>query len=416
MNKNDGKTWFDYLCDLSLIGLLTALFAFSTNAKNIFLPIEIFFLVTFGIRFFISRSKLSLYTVWSIGLVVLALLSTTYAPNESEARRLAISMIQVVLFGNLILPYLRDSDKNIHILLYGIMIAASSLLVRILMSAPMEELLSRRWGPTVEINANQVGLCLAFGALVALYYGIAEKRYFYLLLMPILALSSLFSGSRKAIVLILIGGILLIVLTRKPTLSSFLELCVLLIILLGIWILVFRWEPLYRVLGNRVETFLSFFSNEGATDGSTSIRFEMIRNGFDLVLQRPLFGHGMASFKEISGYRFYSHNNYIEILVSWGFIGFIWFYGFLAVIFILGLKKFFSVKKTTLLILEIMILIVLVIDDFGRVRFYDEISHIFYAFCYAALLGQVPQTGYDLPTLGKAILNWIRHPRLSRQS
>jgi O-antigen ligase len=296
------------------------------------------------------------------------------------------------------------------------MFAAFALLVRILVSAPIEQLLSERWGPTVEINANQVGLCLAFGALVALYYGIAEKRYSYLVLMPIFALSSLFSGSRKAIVLILIGGLLLTVLTRKATLSSFLELCVLFLILLGIWMLAFKWDPLYKVLGSRIETFLSFFNNEETTDGSTSIRFEMIRNGFNLVLQRPLFGHGMASFKEISGYQFYSHNNYIEILVSWGFIGFVWYYGFLAVLFILGVKRFFSSQRTPLLILEIIILIVLVVDDIGRVRFYDEISHILFVLCYAVLLTQVPQEGYDLPSLGKAILGWIRHPRLSRQS
>jgi O-antigen ligase len=415
MNDKE-KNWFDYMCDLSIIGLLTALFAFSTNAKNVFIPLEALFLATFGIRFLVRRSKLSLYTVWSIGLVVLALISTTYAPNESEARRLAISVIQVVLFGNLILPYLRDSGKNIHTLLHGIMFAAFALLVRILVSAPIEQLLSERWGPTVEINANQVGLCLAFGALVALYYGIAEKRYSYLVLMPIFALSSLFSGSRKAIVLILIGGLLLTVLTRKATLSSFLELCVLFLILLGIWMLAFKWDPLYKVLGSRIETFLSFFNNEETTDGSTSIRFEMIRNGFNLVLQRPLFGHGMASFKEISGYQFYSHNNYIEILVSWGFIGFVWYYGFLAVLFILGVKSFFSSQRTPLLILEIIILIVLVVDDIGRVRFYDEISHILFVLCYAVLLTQVPQEGYDLPSLGKAILGWIRHPRLSRQS
>ena len=107
--------------------------------------------------------------------------------------------------------------------------------------------------------------------------------------------------SRKAIVIIVLGSLILILLTRKATFSSIFELSISLLVLLGILYLSFTWEPLYKVLGNRIETLVSFFT-EGETDGSTSVRFEMIEKGWEMALERPVLGHGLASFAELAGY------------------------------------------------------------------------------------------------------------------
>jgi O-antigen ligase len=346
--------------------------------------------------------------------VVLALISTTYAPNESEARRLAISVIQVVLFGNLLLPYFRDLEANIHIFLHGIMIAAFALLFRIFVSTPLDVLLATRWGSTVSINANQVGLILAFGSLVALYYGITLRKLVFLLPALIFGLSSLFSGSRKAIVIIVLGSLILILLTRKATFSSIFELSISLLVLLGILYLSFTWEPLYKVLGNRIETLVSFFT-EGETDGSTSVRFEMIEKGWEMALERPVLGHGLASFAELAGYGFYAHNNYIELLFSLGFVGLLWYYIFIAKLGVHAIVQLFSGNKNKLLVLVVTCIVVLMVDDIGRVRYYNEFSHMLFALGYAIIQLGHPQSGPDLQSILVQIIHWFQNPKGIKQ-
>ena len=414
MNKNDGKTWFDYLCDLSLIGLLMALLAFSPNAKRVFIPVEVLFIAIFGIRFFIRRSKLSPYTVWSLGFVALALISTTYAPDESKAMQLAISVIQVVLFGNLLLPYFRDLEANIHIFLYGVMIAAFVLLFRIVISTPIEVLLKTRWGNTVAINANQVGLVLAFGSLVSLYYGITSRKLIFLLPALIFALSSLFSGSRKAIVIIVLGSLILVLLTRKATVSSILELSILLFVLFGFLYLSFSWDPLHNVLGKRIETLISFFT-KNTTDGSTSVRFEMICKGWEMAKQRPILGYGLASFAELAGYGFYAHNNYIELLFSLGIVGFLWYYIFIIKLGVHAIIQLFSGKKNKLLVLVIAFIVVLMVDDIGRVRYYNEFSHMLFVLGYAINQLGNPQNGPDLQSILVRIIPWFQNSKGIKQ-
>ena len=50
-------------------------------------------------------------------------------------------------------------------------------------------------------------------------------------------------------------------------------------------------------------------------------------------LERPIFGWGLDAFTQLSPYETYSHNNFIEILVSSGIVGFLFYYGGIAFLF-----------------------------------------------------------------------------------
>ena len=328
---------FDILCDLVLITLITVLFTFTPNIKSIFLPVEILFLVTFTARFLIRKSKLSLYTVWSLGLVLIAFISTTYAPDKNAAIRITVSIIQVAVFGNLVVPYFRDDKRNIQVFLYACMIGAVGLGIRLWFSAPFSQLIAGRLGGTIDINENQVGFFFAIAFLVAFYYGIVEKKVWFIPISFMFAVVSLFSGSKKAVIVILIGLFLLLLLTRKPTVASFSVLILFIGAGIGLLVLSFSWQPLYVVLGSRIETMFGLLLG-GSMDESTSIRWDMMQTGLAMFLENPLLGSGLGAFAKSYVYQTYSHNNYIEILVSLGLIGFIWIYGALLWVLLKSVK------------------------------------------------------------------------------
>lgn len=412
MSDSHEVNLFDLLCDFVIIALVAILFAFSPNAKSIFLPVEILFISTFGVRFLVRKSKFSLYTIWSLGLIFLAFFSTMYAPDKKAAVRIAISLVQVALFGNLIVPYFRDAKRNIQVFLYACMIGAVGLGVHLFLSAPFGQLISYRLGGTIDINENQVGFFFAIAFLVAFYYGIVEKKVWFIPISFMFAVVSLFSGSKKAVIVILIGLFLLLLLTRKPTFASFSVMILIIGAEIGLLILSFSWQPLYVVLGSRIETMFGLLLG-GSMDESTSIRWDMMQTGLAMFLENPLLGSGLGAFAKSYVYQTYSHNNYIEILVSLGLIGFIWIYGALLWVLLKSVKVYFSAHRTNFSILSITLLLVLFADDIARVRFYSETSHLFYALCYAAALSHLPQTGIDIPTLLNKVWQWLKHPRVS---
>lgn len=63
-----------------------------------------------------------------------------------------------------------------------------------------------------------------------------------------------------------------------------------------------------------------------AEEASGYSRLMMIRIGFDLWLGSPIWGYGNEGFRLHSGLEQYSHNQYIELLVNYGLLGFLAFY------------------------------------------------------------------------------------------
>lgn len=411
MNILVKKSWFDSICDAVLLIFLSVLIAYGPDARSVFIPTELLFVSVFGIRFLVKRSRLTLYTIWGIGLVFLAFLSISYATDQSMAFERALPVVQVIVFGNLIAPYVRDSERNYALFLKLFIVALLVFMIRILFSAPLELLLAYRLGPTVAVNANNLGLSFAVAGIFAIYFALVEKRFWYLVLFPLFMVFSLFSGSRKAIAVLGIGLIGIVFFSQKTMKRALLSLLIASFVAGCIVVLSLTWAPLYRVIGSRIETFLAFFTG-GQTDGSTSIRFEMIAYGWNMFLQKPLFGWGLGAFTDVAGFGFYSHNNYIEILVSLGLVGFLWYYALPLGILIKGFTMFLQRRKRKSLILSMTIILVFLVDDIGRVRLYSEFSHILYAFCYVGIARQDDQAGIDLVTIFRKIVQWIRDPRL----
>ena len=137
-----------------------------------------------------------------------------------------------------------------------------------------------------------------------------------------------FTASRKAL-LIAVFGIALYYYFKHPN-KRFRNL---LVILFGIYIafqLVMNVPELYAAIGWRIEGMLSLVSGKGTVDSSALLRSQYIQVGFDAFKESPIIGYGIDNYRYINlretGHLTYSHNNFVDILVGVGGIGFLIYY------------------------------------------------------------------------------------------
>lgn len=216
-------------------------------------------------------------------------------------------------------------------------------------------------------NQNTYGLAFANAALVAFYYYFFNNEKRHIVLAVILIFFGFSSGSKKVAFLLLIGLFFLILAKYgirklfKVILYSFVSL------LIG-W--VFIHLPIFSTILERLELYMSVSGNS-----SDNLRAELIRYGLELFSENPLLGYGLNNYQLFHWSGLYSHNNYIEVLVSLGIIGFIVYY----LIFIKSAIVLFRKRKCLKPIHFLLAFSILssFIFGYGMVQFYSKGIWIF---------------------------------------
>lgn len=127
----------------------------------------------------------------------------------------------------------------------------------------------------------------------------------------------------------------------------------------------------------RLEGLVSGMSNHGDGDASTNERVALAKGGAQLFSEYPILGVGLNNFRVFFGK--YAHNNFIEVAVNTGIIGFFLFY---AIYFHL-LKNVFQVRDKILRRLLISAIIIILINDFSTVSYYDKLVIMFLLYIYS---------------------------------
>ena len=111
---------------------------------------------------------------------------------------------------------------------------------------------------------------------------------------------------------------------------------------------------------NRLGALFTFFDSNSSFEMDTSLiyRFKYLGDAYNLWLENPIFGIGLHQFKHLnqSGV---SHNNFLEILVNNGIVGFISYYVFYVYIFLsyIRIKKHNKIDANWLLTVFLMLII-----------------------------------------------------------
>lgn len=320
---------------------------------------------------------------WRMAFVILwcltSLLSYFVSPLQSDSFSRWLTIFQLCVFLMLLSHYL-DTDKKINQALRCMLYSYIVLGVYMVYVYGFELFTSTfddiRVGTEVS-HINTLGMSLAYGAVFSFYYFYIEKKKWVLFFVITLTILSSFTGSRKAIIIIVIGIIgLLAQEFRFDKKRLFRHILVVLIAAIALSSLSY-----FEMVLNRFDGILSLLNGESSSDSSANIRFSMIVKGIDLFWQRPIIGSGLGTYRyywsdNITA-RMYSHNNYIEILVNGGIVSFIVYYGnYIYLLFAI------SKKKTQTSILLLTILSITMIVDFFVVSYYTKDIYIMIAIYY----------------------------------
>jgi len=178
-------------------------------------------------------------------------------------------------------------------------------------------------------NENAIGLFLMSGILSCFLFLFAKKRalllkLILLLSIGIMAAMVLLSGSRKSLLFLVLGAVVFIIMHYQKY-SFAKKLAVYLAVILAIIALisVLRTVPVFSTIYMRFELLIKGFLGEAryATDVT---RKYMIATGLEEFWESPLFGRGTGRSYELFGT--YSHNNFVELLMNYGIVGFCLYY------------------------------------------------------------------------------------------
>lgn len=333
-----------------------------------------------------ERLVLSSYLVWRICVLVIMVISMFYAIEFSDAmvsvKRYILQTFVTALICKKCFDHFDNAVKIVKISIVAIILSLTYAFSTVDIAAL--EMGQRLGVSTINEawNANSIGSMAAVGIVFTIFVFLfhcekpsAKDKVIVGTLIFAFSLMMILSGSRKSILLVGVTLLYYIMFSSKSHIVRNVIVACLLIVLM--FYLLYNVPFLYDNIGYRFESLFSMFEGSGG-DKSSLARQEMINVGVDAFWEKPLFGYGINSFKEIYGLAMgrtvYAHNNYIELLVDVGLVGFCIYYVYLAGIFLLTKtkndKKYIYLKA---------LLLALLVADVGTVSYYD--GFIQYVLC-----------------------------------
>jgi len=242
---------------------------------------------------------------------------------------MGITLAKLLIVGTLLYNYLFSTKKKDYILSALVVAGITVSLVTILYYGPAEYVSSIKMGARMGGHLyaiNQVGCILAVSSLTAIWFALFRKKWWDIFPAILCLFVSIGTGSRAAILTFGVGLVVLLFLRAKGIFRLIVPVALVALVIIGYILLEL---PVFGVLHDRLQSFLQVFKG-GSTDGSTSVRIEMVKWGWQQFLKTPIFGIGFSAGLTVmqqhgNGLEFF-HNGFIEILVGGGLIGFILYY------------------------------------------------------------------------------------------
>lgn len=386
---------------LYIIGLILALL---TEILPPLMPIhtpelaDAFFLIYFAI----NRKYSKAYVRWMVAVTAFFTLSMLWSIQLWECYWGLRMMITVFIGALATSCYLKCNPNGITTILKIYLVLSLVLLLFIL--GNINQLgTGMRLGTQLNyavfgteqnrmFNSNLIAMDLCYAVYVGYILLFQRKSNTLIKLLAIVAgvfvvYVIMLTGSRKGLLMLLIPLIVFPFLQQKKS-KALLTLAIVGGMLVVGAELIMNIPVLYDVLGKRVEDAINIVSNKTG-GGEDESRWFLILYGMEWFKEKPILGYGINNFRVLSngtslfmGNNFYAHNNYVELLVDVGIIGFFIYYS-CYIIFWKKLKGRFSDNKINKWIF--VIIIVLLFLDTAVVSYYSFISNFILCLCFHAV-------------------------------
>lgn len=319
------------------------------NTKKALLNVSMIWLIVFsGLVFVYGHFKLGVYTdMYSRQFHILTVVPAV--------------LIMIILFHN------RENILDV------ITSSSSIVIVATIITSMIYDPVWKEWlqGMTSRVGATPAGTCVDTGNLMLvllipiLYQVIINKEFKAYLWAAILAIFQIVaSGSKSSVLPIAIVFAILLIGSSKDK-NTLRRNIIVLALLMFVGIAAIMFVPaLYGIIGDRiVEMFSGIGSTEYDLHTSTGQRMAVIAAFKEHFWEKPILGHGFYAFKEMPyslleeyrpnegteiAYRhIHTHMNFMELLFSFGIVGFVLYYWFPILITV---KAFLTKNKMAKLI------------------------------------------------------------------
>lgn len=343
------------------------------------------FVLDFTFNDFKSKVIFSLYHIWGISFAVFCLLSSLWANNSEFAVSKGITILQILICMSVLYNhYSRNFDENLllscieyagyalaiyTVFFYGIGFIKQGLAAGVRLDNEFA-------------NVNSIGIACANAIIVSAYYIICENKKtifkFPFMLISLIIVAA--SGSRKAVVVLIIGitCLYLFKYASKNIVKTLLKFSIILGILVMFFSIVLSMQ-MFDSLNYRMEGLIALVTGTGTIDHSTWLRQQFLKIGLEQFFETPFFGIGIDNARLLLlqhvGFITYLHNNYVELLASGGIVGTSIFYSiYIYVIYKLKLNwSLYSEGKIAILLLILLQLAM----DFGSVSYYSKDTYFY---------------------------------------
>ena len=180
-------------------------------------------------------------------------------------------------------------------------------------------------------NTNEIGWYAAFGTIISIYMLAHKESGFFWKTVCIVeivlgTILTFLSGSKMALIILASGAIVIFVISSIQAQTIKRSLKYIIIGILAICVLNYLLNNVeaFRSIKERLDVYLGTIGGASVGDSSEIERAHYIKTGLDVFSNHILFGAGTASSTYYLGV--YTHNNFVEILMNSGLIGFLLFY------------------------------------------------------------------------------------------
>lgn len=336
--------------------------------------------------------KINMFKIWLMLFLGMCFISITYAINRPNSFNVIKTLI--VLF---IVLFLVDDQINSHEELekYLKLFLISLLIMMIYVICNLDlnsfQLAQHGEATTGLWNGNDIGMKCALYIILMLHFlsnnkKILQKTILLItLLIPLVLLY--YTASRKAILMVILGVSFFYYLKHPNK-----KIRNLIVICLGVYIvytLMINNVYLYKAIGWRIEGALALLNKSGQVDSSTLLRKRYIDIGIDAWKKSPFLGYGVADFSIINscktGHMTYSHNNFVEMLVGVGGIGFLIYYSYYIKLLFDYVKIYFKHRSSQILNVVAICFIIMFAMHFAVVSYYAVEQGLINLFMFKAI-------------------------------
>lgn len=233
------------------------------------------------------------------------------------------------------------------------------------------------------VNVNEIGGLFAFTVLLIVFpflSGQSKMRSSSFIMAIWFIFIIILTGSRASLFMCFAPMLLYYLFQQKR--KIIIRSLVVIVAIVVMYLIVMNVEVLYNLIGARIEAMLEWFITGKTDEASMTSRAHFIEIGMNGFKQRPWTGLGLFSFSTLRGsYGTYSHNNYVEMLVSGGIPAFVLFYlPFVMLIVSLFIKQ----RKDKTMLFFLIFIVCELLMHVATIVFYTRINLFIYLFVFAS--------------------------------